>query len=101
MMNRNRLTDEEIDGWWDIARAGTWSGSAGGAPPFAVNQQRRQTHHAKVPHIVAEALVIELGERVNVGLGYVNHLFSDTNLNQVIDRVRREMHPLAQDPNSG
>jgi hypothetical protein len=32
MMNRNRLTDEEIDGWWDIARAGTWSGSAGGAP---------------------------------------------------------------------
>jgi len=31
-MKRNRLTDEEIDGWWDIARAGTWSGSAGGAP---------------------------------------------------------------------
>jgi len=31
-MNEQVLKDELIDGWWDIARAGKWRGSASGAP---------------------------------------------------------------------
>ncbi len=31
-MNEQVLSDELIDGWWDVARAGKWSGSAAGAP---------------------------------------------------------------------
>jgi len=31
-MNGNRLTDEQIDGWWDIARIGRWKGTLGGTP---------------------------------------------------------------------
>ena len=31
-MKQQSLTDEQINGWWDIARAGKWSGSQGGKP---------------------------------------------------------------------
>ena len=31
-MERQSLTDEQIEGWWDIARIGKWSGSQGGRP---------------------------------------------------------------------
>ena len=31
-MSSERLNDELIDGWWDIARAGSWKGTLAGAP---------------------------------------------------------------------
>jgi len=31
-MQQNSLNDEQIKGWWDIARTGKWSGSQGGRP---------------------------------------------------------------------
>jgi hypothetical protein len=31
-MSEQELNDELIDGWWDVAKAGKWSGSAAGAP---------------------------------------------------------------------
>ncbi len=31
-MKKDRLTDEQIDGWWDIARTGLWKGTIAGAP---------------------------------------------------------------------
>ena len=31
-MRKNSLTDEQIGGWWDIARAGLWKGTIAGAP---------------------------------------------------------------------
>ncbi len=31
-MSEQVLNDELIDGWWDVARVGKWSGSAAGAP---------------------------------------------------------------------
>jgi hypothetical protein len=31
-MSDKLLTDEKLDGWWDVARAGNWRGSVEGAP---------------------------------------------------------------------
>ncbi|MEA1996704.1 MAG: hypothetical protein U9N45_03660 [Gemmatimonadota bacterium] len=31
-MRKNRLTEEQVDGWWDIARAGRWKGTVAGNP---------------------------------------------------------------------
>ncbi|MEA2064478.1 MAG: hypothetical protein U9P14_12315 [Gemmatimonadota bacterium] len=31
-MAEQSLTDEQVDGWWDIARTGKWQGSQGGKP---------------------------------------------------------------------
>ena len=31
-MEQHPLTDEQIEGWWDIARVGKWNGSQGGRP---------------------------------------------------------------------
>ena len=31
-MTKHGLTDEQISGWWDIARVGSWQGSQAGKP---------------------------------------------------------------------
>ena len=52
------LTDKQIDGWWDVARAGRWKGAVGGAPAeIEINPQDLVEMAADYDPLIQEAPV--------------------------------------------
>jgi hypothetical protein len=74
-MERTVLTDSQIDGWWDVARVGRWTGSLGGrAAEVEITPQDLQEIVADYSDGVQEAPLTVEHRREGPALGWVKDL---------------------------